>query len=150
MTLTFDLTQPAELVRLLLAAGVWVLGAWQVAGWSLSACQWLLKGSALADPASSCTSSLPGKGDSGGSLREQAHGYRSSQGRVLSSPPPASSSSDLESLAVVPITLASIDPSPNLSAFSAGIELAIFTALLTISSFLVVSWIVKTMRSSNK
>jgi len=41
-----------------------------------------------------------------------------------------------------------IDPSPNFSAFGAGVELGIFTALFTISSLLVVNWIVKTMRSS--
>jgi hypothetical protein len=46
------------------------------------------------------------------------------------------------------LTVAVMDSAPNLSAFSAGIELAIFTALFTISSLLVVSWIIKTMRSS--
>lgn len=45
--------------------------------------------------------------------------------------------------------LAAIDPSPDFGAFGAGVELGIFTALFTISSLLVLNWIVKTMRSSN-
>lgn len=45
---------------------------------------------------------------------------------------------------------AAIDPAPNFSAFSAGVELAIFTALFTIGSLLVLNWIIKTMRSSNR
>ena len=44
--------------------------------------------------------------------------------------------------------LAAIDPSPDLSAFAAGVELIVFVVLFTISSFVVLNWILKTMRSS--
>jgi hypothetical protein len=44
--------------------------------------------------------------------------------------------------------LGAIDPSPNFPAFGAGVELGFFIALFTISSLLVLNWIVKTMRSS--
>lgn len=44
--------------------------------------------------------------------------------------------------------LAVVEAAPDIGAFSAGVELGIFTALFTISSLLVVNWIVKTMRSS--
>jgi hypothetical protein len=39
-----------------------------------------------------------------------------------------------------------IDPAPNLSAFTAGVELMFFVALFTIGALLVLNWIVKTMR----
>jgi hypothetical protein len=114
-----------------------------------SACQLLFSRSALADRESSPPSSPPGEGDHDGPSPEQPHTYRSSHGRLLSSPSPARSSADRESAAIVaPLTLAAIDPAPNLSAFSAGVELAIFIALFTISSLLALNWIVKTMRSS--
>lgn len=115
-----------------------------------SACQWFFSPRPLLGRGVSPTSSLPGEGDHDGPIPEQPRQYRSSHGRLLSSPLPARCSADLESAAVLPLTLAAIDPSPNLSAFSAGIELAIFTALFTISSLLVVNWIIKTMRSSNR
>ncbi len=115
----------------------------------LSACQWFLKQPAFSRLCLSPRCSPPGEGDHDGPSAEQPHGYRSTHGRLLSSPLPASSSADLESAALVaPLTLAAIDPAPNLSAFSAGVELAIFIALFTISSLLVLNWIIKTMRSS--
>lgn len=70
--------------------------------------------------------------------------------RRFSRPPifqPPASSNRLQGVVALPL-LAAIDPSPNFSAFGAGVELGIFTALFTISSLLVVNWIVKTMRSS--
>jgi hypothetical protein len=115
----------------------------------LSACQWCLKQPAFSRLCLSSSRSLPGEGHHDGPCTEQPRAYRSSHGRLLSSSSPASSSADLESAAIVaPLTLAAIDPAPNLSAFSAGVELAIFIALFTISSLLVLNWIVKTMRSS--
>jgi hypothetical protein len=40
------------------------------------------------------------------------------------------------------------DPAPNMEAFLAGTEIVIFAVLFTIASFVVLNWIVKTMRSS--
>ena len=115
----------------------------------VSACQWCAKQPAFSRLCLSSSSSPPGEGDPCGASDNEPHHYRSSHGRLLSSHPPASSSADLESAVIVaPLTLAAIDPAPNLSAFSAGVELAIFIALFTISSLLVLNWIIKTMRSS--
>ena len=136
-----------------------LLGSWEGARLIVSACQWFLKGSALADPDSSRPRSLPGEGGHDLPARHGPHHRPSSVGALLSSPPPARSQADLESAArrldrlplVSPaLALAAIDPSPNLPAFRAGVELGVFTALFTISSLLVVNWIVKTMRSSSK
>jgi hypothetical protein len=44
--------------------------------------------------------------------------------------------------------LAAIDPSPDFGSFTAGVELMVFVALFTIGAFLVVNWIIKTMRGS--
>lgn len=147
---------------------------------SLSACQFflaLLRASSCPAGGSS-TAAPPSKAGLAvdrhdGPPTEQTDVYRSSHGRLLSSPLPACSSANLESAArrleaadrdrregdrrndwPHPLwsfaSLAAIDPSPNFSAFGAGVELGIFTALFTIASLLVVNWIVKTMRSSNR
>lgn len=133
---------------------------------SLSACQFfgaLLRASSR--PAG-CTATAAPPSKAGlavdhhdGPPTDQPDGYRSSHGRHLSSPPLARGQADLESAArrldrlplLTPVgVIAAIDPSPNLGAFGAGVELGIFTALFTIGSLLVVNWIVKTMRSSNR
>jgi hypothetical protein len=140
----------APTLGLLLAVLVVVVGLAAETGFkvALSACQWCFSRRPFLGRRVTPTCSLPGEGDHDGPTSEQPRQYRSSHGRLLSSQPPARRSSDLESAAIVPLTLAAIDPSPNLSAFSAGIELAIFTALFTIGSLLVLNWIIKTMRSS--
>jgi hypothetical protein len=45
--------------------------------------------------------------------------------------------------------LAAIDPSPNLSAFGAGVEIMIFTVLFSIGALLVLNWIIKTIKGSS-
>jgi uncharacterized membrane protein AbrB (regulator of aidB expression) len=126
-----------------------VAGSWQAASWVVSACQWFFGRSAHADRESSCTSSLPGQGGHDGPQASQPHRYATSHGRHLSSPPPAGSSADLESAAfLLPLSIGAIDPSPDLAAFGAGVELIVFVVLFTISSFVVLSWVLKTMRSS--
>lgn len=115
-----------------------------------SACQCFFSPRPLLGRGVSSTCSLPGEGDDDGLSSEQPNQYRSSHGRLLSSPLPACSSADLGSAAFLPLALAAIDTAPNLSAFTAGLELAVFTALFTIGALLAVNWIVKTMRSSNR
>jgi hypothetical protein len=133
---------------------------------SLSACQLFLALFGASSRPAGCTATAgpPSKAvlavdHHGGPPAEQPDVYRSSHGRLLSSPPLARSQADLESAArrldrvplLTPVgVIAAIDPSPNFSAFGAGVELGIFTALFTIGSLLVVNWIVKTMRSSNR
>lgn len=86
-----------------------------------------------------------------GPVAEQPDAYLTSQGRHLSSPLPARCTADLESAAVLAfLPIGAIDPAPDLGAFAAGVELVIFTTLFTIMTFLVVNWIVKTMRGSDQ
>lgn len=147
------------LACLVSALVVALVEAWRVAS---SACQWFLSLSAYADRGSSSTSSLPGEGGHDGPPASRPQGYVSSQGRHLSSPPPDCCASDHESDDRDPRTdephplwlasplplLAAIDPTPDFSAFGAGVELIVFVVLFTISSFVVLNWVLKTMRSS--
>lgn len=143
-----------------------VVGLFESYRISVSACQFffaLLRAS-FRPAGGSSTAAPPSKAGlavdlHGGPPTDQPDLYRSSHGHLLSSPIPARSSADLESAArrlnglpaVTPIgVLAAIDAAPNFSAFGAGVELGIFTGLFTIASLLVVNWIVKTMRSSNR
>ncbi len=41
-----------------------------------------------------------------------------------------------------------ISPAPDLGAFTAGLEVMVFTALFTVSALLVLMWIIKMMRGS--
>jgi hypothetical protein len=45
--------------------------------------------------------------------------------------------------------LGAIDPAPNFSAFTTGLEIMVFSVLLTISGLLVLNWIIKTMKGSD-
>lgn len=135
------------LLGLLVAAVVVALfEAWRIAR---SACQWFFGRSAHADRESSCTSSPPGEGGHDRPLAPRPQRYVTTQGRHLSSPAPARRSADLESAAfLAPLSIAAIDPSPDFAAFGAGVELIVFVVLFTIGSFVVLNWVLKTMRSS--
>lgn len=127
-----------------------VLAAWEWVRFLQSVYQWFLERSARADRDSVSSSSLPGEGGHEGPPAEQSDQYRSSHGRLLSSPHPARCSADPESgVFAVPAALAAIDPNPDFSAFGAGVELMIFTALFTIGALLVLNWIIKTMRAGD-
>ncbi len=177
-----------------------VVGFFEGARIMWSACQWLSKGSALADPASVSTSSLPGEGDHDGPVAEQPLRYRTSHGRLLSSLLPACCTAALVAAAVLlgglvapsvslagPFTVeceqlleeedeieggkenlewtlyleqceeeakafsehpTNFDSAPDMDAFRAGTEIVIFAVVFTIASFVVLNWIIKTMRSS--
>jgi hypothetical protein len=136
------------LACLVAAVVVALFEAWCIA---LSACQWFLSRRPLLGRRVTPTCSLPGEGGHDGSQAAQSRRYATSHGRSLSSPPPASSSADRESaVGLLPLSfsLGAIDPSPDLSAFGAGVELIVFVVLFTISTFVVLNWVLKTMRSS--
>lgn len=124
-------------------------GAWQASAWIVSACQWLFHRFCSPKPGVSPTCSSPGEGSHDS---PPAIGHTTSlprAGDLHSSPLPASSSADLESAVfLAPVSLAAIDPAPDFDAFGAGVELVVFTVLFTIGSFLVLNWIIRTMRSS--
>jgi hypothetical protein len=74
--------------------------AWSAWEWTrilVSVYQWLLKQPAFSRLCLSPTGSLPGEGDHDPPQRRQPNQYRSSQGRLLSSPVPARCTPDLES-----------------------------------------------------
>lgn len=127
-----------------------VVGIFEAARILVSACQWFFSSRPFSGRGVSPTCSLPGEGGHDGPTASHPQHYRSTHGRLLSSPSPARCTPDLESggRTWMLLPLGIIDTAPNLSAFSAGIELAVFTALFTIGSLLVLNWIIKTMRSS--
>jgi hypothetical protein len=148
-----------------------LLGSWSLAGqlvllpgrvwryvrWWFSACQWLFSSRPFSGREVTSTCSLPGEGVHDGPSTEQPHPDLPSDGALHSSPPPACScpaprwlpcNCRPDAIPVLGVPLAAIDPSPHFGAFTSGVEIIVFTALFTISSLLVVGWIVKTMRSS--
>ena len=52
-------------------------------------------------------------------------------------------------VAFAPIA-AAIDTAPNIDAFTAGLEIEIFVALVTIGGLLFLNWLIKTLWSSNR
>jgi hypothetical protein len=104
-----------------------------------SACQFLLKRPDQGRDSSRPSSSPQGDHDLPG--RHEPHRHPS---RAL---PPHSSPSLL--FFSVPTALSVIDTGPDMSAFTAGLELMVFTVLASIAAVAVLVWILKTMRGSD-
>ena len=73
----------------------------EVLSLSLSACQWFFSRRPFLGRRVRLTCSLPGQGAAGGPSPEQPDHYRTSHGRLLSSPSPARFTADLESAAEI-------------------------------------------------
>jgi hypothetical protein len=123
-------------VAVVVLVAILILAAWLWVDIVLSACQWFLF--RLGQSRDTVKPASPPQGDAEGPFDPGP------DPRVFGRKDPHSS----PYLPAVGF-LGAIDPSPNFSAFGAGLELIVFATLFTIGGLLVLNWIIKTMKGSD-